>query len=175
MKEQTEIGKIKEGRYIVIDDEPCRVLGIATSKPGKHGAAKARIDAVGIFDGVKRSIVQPVSAKAYVPVVERKSGQVISIAGNTAQLMDMKDFSKFEIPIPEDKKGHVEVGKEIVYIESMGKRKIDWILFLPFFFFTVFQNYRVLRSSDLVIELVVKLWTALFLVILFLLPYKNRF
>jgi translation elongation factor P/translation initiation factor 5A len=27
------------------------------------GEAKARIDAVGIFDGVKRSIVQPVSAK----------------------------------------------------------------------------------------------------------------
>jgi translation initiation factor 5A len=125
MKEQTEIGKIKEGRYVVIEDEPCRVLGIATSKPGKHGAAKARIDAVGIFDGVKRSIVQPVSAKAYIPVVERKSGQVISIAGNTAQLMDMKDFTNFEIPIPEDRKTFVEVGKEIVYIESMGKRKID--------------------------------------------------
>ena len=125
MKEQTEIGKIKEGRYVVIEDEPCRVLGIATSKPGKHGAAKARIDAVGIFDGVKRSIVQPVSAKAYIPVVERKSGQVISIAGNTAQLMDMKDFTNFEIPIPQDRKSVVEVGKEIVYIESMGKRKID--------------------------------------------------
>ena len=43
MKEQTEIGKIKEGRYIVIEEEPCRVVSIATSKPGKHGAAKARI------------------------------------------------------------------------------------------------------------------------------------
>lgn len=125
MKEQTEIGKIKEGRYIVIEDEPCKVLGIATSKPGKHGAAKARIDAVGIFDGMKRSIVQPVSAKTYVPVVERKSGQVISISGNMAQLMDMKDFSNFEIIIPEDRKAHVEVGKEIMYIESMGKKKID--------------------------------------------------
>jgi translation initiation factor 5A len=125
MKEQTEIGKIKEGRYIVIDDEPCKVLGIATSKPGKHGAAKARIDAVGIFDGVKRSIVQPVSAKTYVPVVERKSGQVISISGNMAQLMDMKDYSNFEILVPEDKKGAIEVGKEIMYIESMGKKKID--------------------------------------------------
>jgi len=125
MKEQTEIGKIKEGRYIVIEDEPCKVLGIAMSKPGKHGAAKARIDAVGIFDGVKRSIVQPVSAKTYIPVVERKSGQVISIAGNMVQLMDMKDYSNFEIVMPEDKKGHVEVGKEIVYIESMGKKKID--------------------------------------------------
>ena len=125
MKEQTEIGKIKEGRYIVIEDEPCKVVGIATSKPGKHGAAKARIDAVGIFDGVKRSIVQPVSAKTYIPVVERKSGQVLSIAGTTAQLMDMKDFTNFEIPIPDDKKGTIEVGKEYMYIESMGKKKFD--------------------------------------------------
>ena len=125
MKEQTEIGKIKEGRYIVIDEEPCRVVGLATSKPGKHGAAKARIDAIGIFDGVKRSIVSPVSAKTYVPVVERKSGQVLSIAGNMAQLMDMKDFSNFEIPIPDEKKGTIEVGKEYMYIESMGKKKFD--------------------------------------------------
>lgn len=125
MKEQTEIGKLKEGRYIVIDDEPCKILGIATSKPGKHGAAKSRIDAVGIFDGVKRSIVQPVSAKVYVPIVERKSGQVITIAGTTAQMMDMKDYSTFEITVPEDKVAAVEVGKEIMYIESMGKKKID--------------------------------------------------
>ncbi len=125
MKEQTEIGKIKEGRYIVIDDEPCKVVGIATSKPGKHGAAKARIDAVGIFDGVKRSIVQPVSAKTYIPVVERKSGQVLSIAGNMAQIMDMKDYSNFEIVIPEDKKNLITVGKEFMYIESMGKKKFD--------------------------------------------------
>lgn len=125
MKEQTEIGKIKEGRYIVVEDEPCRVVAIATSKPGKHGAAKARIDAVGIFDGVKRSIVSPVSAKTYVPIVERKSGQVLSITGDMAQLMDMKDFSNFEVLVPEDKKGTIEVGKEYMYIESMGKKKFD--------------------------------------------------
>lgn len=125
MKEQTEIGKLKEGRYMVIDDEPCKILGISISKPGKHGAAKSRIDAVGIFDGVKRSIVQPVSAKVYVPIVERKSGQVIAISGNMAQLMDMKDYSNFEIEIPPEKAGQVEVGKEIQYIEAMGKRKLD--------------------------------------------------
>ena len=125
MKEQTEIGKLKEGRYMVIDDEPCRILGISISKPGKHGAAKSRIDAVGIFDGVKRSIVQPVSAKVYVPVVERKSGQVITITGNHIQMMDMKDFQTIEITAPEDKISQIEVGKEIMYLESLGKRKLD--------------------------------------------------
>jgi translation initiation factor 5A len=125
MKEQTEVGKLKEGRYVVIEDEPSKILGIATSKPGKHGAAKARIDAVGIFDGVKRSIVQPVSAKCYVPIVERKGAQVISIAGNVVQLMDVKDFTMFEIKATPEQLESIQAGKEVQYIESMGKRKLD--------------------------------------------------
>ncbi|MDD4254399.1 MAG: translation initiation factor IF-5A [Methanofollis sp.] len=126
MKEQTETGKLKEGRYVVVDDEPCKILGIATSKPGKHGAAKARIDVVGIFDGQKRSIVQPVSTKVYVPVVERKVGQVISITGTTVQMMDVKDFTMFEIEAPEDKIAEMEAGKEVQYIEALGKKKLDF-------------------------------------------------
>ncbi len=125
MKEQTEVGKLKEGRYVVIDEEPCKILGIATSKPGKHGAAKARVDAVGIFDGVKRSIVQPVSAKIYVPMVERKGAHVISKAGRVVQLMDVKDFTMFELTVSEEDGARIETGKDITYIESMGKRKLD--------------------------------------------------
>ncbi|MDD3976935.1 translation initiation factor IF-5A [Methanomicrobium antiquum] len=125
MKEQTEIGKLKEGRYVVIEEEPCKILGIATSKPGKHGAAKSRIDAVGIFDGVKRSIVQPVSAKTYVPIVERKSAQVISISGATVQFMDIKDFDMFELTITEEEASKLEAGTEVPYISSMGKKKLD--------------------------------------------------
>jgi len=123
MKEQTEIGKLKEGRYAVVDDEPCKILSIATSKPGKHGAAKSRIDVSGIFDNVKRSIVQPVSAKIYVPIVERRSAQVVSLAGNTLQLMDLKDYEMFEIEVQDASK--IEPGQEIPYIASMGKRKLD--------------------------------------------------
>jgi len=125
MKEQTEVGKLKEGRYMVIDDEPCKILGISVSKPGKHGAAKARFDAVGLFDGVKRSIVQPVSAKTYVPVVERKSGQVITMSGTTVTLMDMKEYNNFEMEVPPDKMDQIEMGKEIQYMEALGKRKLD--------------------------------------------------
>jgi translation initiation factor 5A len=125
MKEQTEVGKLKEGRYVVVDDEPCKILSIATSKPGKHGAAKSRIDVVGIFDGMKRSIVQPVSAKTYVPIVERKTAQVISIAGNNVQLMDVKDFEMFELVVTDEQLKKMEAGKEIAYISSMGKRKFE--------------------------------------------------
>jgi translation initiation factor 5A len=125
MKEQTEVGKLKEGRYVVVDDEPCKILSIATSKPGKHGAAKSRIDCVGIFDGVKRSIVQPVSAKTYVPIVERKTAQIISLSGNVVQFMDVKDFEMFELTVSDDQAGHLEAGKEVPYISSLGKKKLE--------------------------------------------------
>ncbi|MDV2482360.1 translation initiation factor IF-5A [Methanoculleus sp. Wushi-C6] len=125
MKEQTEVGKLKEGRYVVVEDEPCKIVSIATSKPGKHGAAKSRIDCIGIFDGVKRSIVQPVSAKTYVPIVERKMAQVISIAGTTLQLMDVKDFEMFELTVAEEQASGLEPGQEIPYISSMAKKKLE--------------------------------------------------
>lgn len=125
MKQQADIGSIKEGKYILIDDEPCTVVSVQHSKPGKHGAAKARIDAIGLFDGSKRSLVQPVGAKTYVPIVERKSAQVLSIAGDVAQLMDTADFSTFELKIPEELKDRVKQGEEIQYISSMGKMKIQ--------------------------------------------------
>lgn len=60
-----------------------------------------------------------------MPVVERKSGQVITITGNHIQMMDMKDFQTIEITAPEDKISQIEVGKEIMYLESLGKRKLD--------------------------------------------------
>jgi len=122
MKQQAEIRQLKEGGYVIIDDEPCEIVSMSVSKPGKHGAAKARIDAIGIFDGQKRSIVQPVTAKTYIPIVERKRAQVISVTGNVAQLMDLTTYETFELTVPEGME--LEPGKEIVYIESLTKRKI---------------------------------------------------
>jgi translation initiation factor 5A len=125
MKEQTEIRTLKQGRYIIIDDEPSTIVNLEKSKPGKHGSAKARIDAIGVFDGQKRSIVSPVSAKIYVPIVERKGAQILSVLGNVAQLMDLNDYSTFEIEIPQEHMGKLEAGKDVTYLESMGKRKLD--------------------------------------------------
>ncbi|MBO8181579.1 MAG: translation initiation factor IF-5A [Archaeoglobus sp.] len=122
MKTQAEVRQLKEGGYVVIDDEPCEIVSMSVSKPGKHGAAKARIDAIGIFDKQKRSIVQPVTAKIYIPIVERKRAQVISVVNQVAQLMDLETYETFELTVPEGM--DLEAGKEIVYIESMGKRKI---------------------------------------------------
>ncbi|MCW7077237.1 MAG: translation initiation factor IF-5A [Candidatus Syntrophoarchaeum sp.] len=125
MKEQVEVRSLKKGKYIMVDDEPCVIVGHSTSKPGKHGSAKARMDVIGIFDNQKRSVVQPVTAKVHVPIVERKTGQVLSVNGNIVQLMDMGDYSTIEIETTDEMIEKIEVGKEIPYITSMGKYKIE--------------------------------------------------
>ena len=125
MKVQVEIKELKEGKYVIVDDEPCVIKSITKSKPGKHGSAKARIDVIGIFDKQKRSIIGPVSDKTYVPIVERKNAQVLSISGEVAQLMDMGDFSTFEMKIPEEYKERIIEGEEVSYLTAMGKMKFD--------------------------------------------------
>ncbi|MCS3924012.1 translation initiation factor IF-5A [Methanosalsum natronophilum] len=125
MKEQIDVKELKEGRYVILDDEPCVVKSISKSKPGKHGSAKARVEAVGIFDNQKRSLIGSVSSKIFAPIVERKSAQVLSITDDIAQLMDMDDYTTFELEIPADLKDKVKEGEEISYITSMGKMKID--------------------------------------------------
>ena len=43
-----EIKTLKQGKYLVLGGEASKITSISTSSPGKHGAAKARIEAVGI-------------------------------------------------------------------------------------------------------------------------------
>jgi translation initiation factor 5A len=125
MKEVAEVRELKVGRYVLIDEEPCKIMSISTSKPGKHGEAKARIDAVGIFDEQKRSVVHPVKHKVRIPIIDKRSAQILALLGaDVVQLMDMETYETFDMPIPEELKGQLEPGKEILYLQAMGKRKI---------------------------------------------------
>lgn len=124
MKELAEVRTLRVNRYMIINDEPCKIMSISTSKPGKHGEAKARIEAIGIFDGQKRSIVHPVRHKVHVPMIDKRSAQVLALMGDTIQLMDLDTYETFEMPIPNEFKSQLKPGKEIQYLEALGKKKI---------------------------------------------------
>ncbi len=115
MAGSSPISKLKPGNFIEIDGEPCKVLRITLSKPGKHGSTKARIDAVGIFDNRKRNLLKPSSGDVPVPLIEKKNGQVVTVSGTIAQIMDLEDYSTFEASIPEEMQGKVQAGKEVLY------------------------------------------------------------
>jgi translation initiation factor 5A len=122
--QEAEVRELKVGRYILIDDSPCKIMEITMSKPGKHGEAKGRIVAIGIFDNQKHSVVYPVKHKVKVPIIEKKNAQVLSVANKEAQLMDSETFETFVIPLEDDIVDRVKPGTEISYWEAMGKRKI---------------------------------------------------
>ncbi|MGC8546143.1 MAG: translation initiation factor IF-5A [Thermoplasmata archaeon] len=119
-----EVRELKENKYILIDEEPSKIVEITTSKPGKHGEAKARIVAIGIFDGQKRSVVYPTKHKVKVPIIEKKTAQVLSISQNEGLFMDMETYEQFNLEIPEEFRDKIKSGTEVEYWESMGKRKL---------------------------------------------------
>ena len=121
---QAEVRELKVNRYVLIEDEPCKIVSISTSKPGKHGEAKARIEAIGIFDGQKRSIVHPVKHKVQVPMIDKRKGQVLSIMGDEVQIMDLDTYETFNLHMQDEYRDQIEAGQEIMYLEAMGRRMI---------------------------------------------------
>ena len=128
MSKPASLSDVKIGSYIIIDGEPCKIIEYDKSKPGKHGSAKARVVATGVFDGSKHSLVSPVSAGIEIPMIEKQTGQVISINKEQGiiQLMDMETFETFDSPPPDDEEINNKLieGGEVEYWKVLGKTKI---------------------------------------------------
>jgi translation initiation factor 5A len=125
MSKPMELGALKVGSYIIIDGEPCRIMSYTKSKPGKHGSAKARIVAIGVFDEAKRTLVKPVSAQIEVPIIEKKAGQVIALLPAAVQVMDLETYEILEAPLPEEEiRSKLASGIEVEYWRILGRTRI---------------------------------------------------
>ncbi|HLE75002.1 MAG TPA: translation initiation factor IF-5A [Candidatus Bathyarchaeia archaeon] len=126
MTKPIDVGSLRVGGYMIIDNEPCHIVDITKSKPGKHGSAKARIVAIGVFDGQKRQFVKPVDSNTEVPIIDKRAGQVFAVNPNGVQIMDLETYEYLDAPFPqeEDLKAKLVAGAEIEYWKIMGRMKI---------------------------------------------------
>jgi len=131
MSKPADLGSLKIGSYILLPvsdqptGEPCRISEYDTSKPGKHGSAKARIVGVGVFDNQKRPHVGPVSMQIHVPLIDKRTGQVISMSGDITQIMDSETFETIDVTMIDDEiKGKIENSQNVEYWKVMGRTKI---------------------------------------------------
>ncbi|MDH7563363.1 MAG: translation initiation factor IF-5A [Candidatus Bathyarchaeota archaeon] len=126
MSKPVDVGSLRVGGYMIVDGEPCHIVDITKSKPGKHGSAKARIVAIGVFDGVKRSIVKPVDLNAEVPIIDKRMGQIFAVNPMGVLIMDLETYEYLDAPFPEDVelKAKLTPGAEIEYWKILGKMKI---------------------------------------------------
>jgi len=123
-KKVVEVKTLKVGKYVILDGEASKIVNIQTSSPGKHGAAKARIDAIGIFDNQKRNIVKPVDSKIDIPIIDKRTAQVLALMGSDVQLMDLENYETFEVPIPKELRDDLIEGAEVGYIVALGNKKL---------------------------------------------------
>ena len=118
---------LKKGTYIVMDGLACIVKDTSVSRPGKHGHAKVRIEAVGIVDGKKRQIVMPGHDNVDVPIIDKLNAQVLSISGKVANVMDMESYETFDIEIPEELQKDVKEGVVVLYWDILGDKVMKQI------------------------------------------------
>lgn len=122
------VGSMQKGNYIIIEDAACVITGTQTSRPGKHGHAKVRLQAIGLIDGKKRDIVMPGHDDVPVPVVGKKNAQVLSIAGDAANVMDMETYETFDMAIPEELKEKLGAGDVVLYWEILNDKVMKQIM-----------------------------------------------
>lgn len=106
---------LKQGRYVVFDDVAYIVKSVQTSRTGKHGHAKCRIEASGAVDNRKIVKIIPAHDKVDVPIIEKKTAQVLSVSGDSANVMDMESYETFDLKIPDELKNEVKENKSVVY------------------------------------------------------------
>lgn len=124
---QTTAGSLKQGSSVVFDGIACTVKRVDKGKTGKHGSAKCRIEAIGMIRGEKIIKVMPASDKVDVPIIDKKNAQVLSIQDDTANVMDMESYETFDIKIPEELKGQVVEGCQVLYWIILGEKIIKQV------------------------------------------------
>ncbi len=129
MSRPADLGSVKEGSYIILDGEPCKVVSREHFKPGKHGSAKVRLVAISLFTGSKKSYVSPAESRVDIPMIDKRSGQITSVTNDSVQLMDLETFEVFETPKPTPEEmaeltGNLAPGAEVEYWSMLGRKRI---------------------------------------------------
>ncbi len=115
-------GSLKPGNYVIFEGAAYIVKSIQISKTGKHGHAKARIEAIGIMDDKKVIKLMPGHDAVDVPIIEKKNAQVLSIQDGKATVMDIDSYETFEMKIPKDMEEQVHEGSQILYWTVMNDK-----------------------------------------------------
>ena len=110
-----DAGSMKSGSVMLIDGVACKVVDNQISRPGKHGHAKCRITGVGLLDDKKRVIVMPGHDSVDIPIIGKKTAQVLSIIDDVANVMDAETYETFDMKIPHELKDQVVEGCNILY------------------------------------------------------------
>ncbi len=122
-----EVASLKAGRYMMMDGRACEIKDMEWSAPGKHGHAKYRVTAIDMLTGAKKMGIYTSHDSVEVPMIEKKTAQVLSVTGSKAQVMDMTTYETVEVEVPDEFKEKVQPNVEVTFWEIMDKKIIKQV------------------------------------------------
>lgn len=120
--------ELRTGSFIEIEKDFYVVKSIETSKTGKHGHAKCRIEANSLTGGKKKVLVVPGHERFEVPMIDKRKAQVLSVHGDTTSVMDLESYENFDLDIPEEFKEEIKEQTNVEYWDIEGTKIIKRIL-----------------------------------------------
>ena len=107
----------RKGSYLMINDRPCKIIEMSTSKTGKHGHAKCKFMGKDIFDYSQHESVQTSTHNVDLPEITRKEYQLSDIADDDyVSMMDDNAEIRSDLKLPEN-----ELGKNIKKLFELGE------------------------------------------------------
>lgn len=114
----------KPGVTILVEGVAYIVKSNDISKSGRHGHAKCRIEAESILDGKKKVFTIAGHNRFECPMISKKNGQVLSIIGDKANIMDLETYETIELPVSEELKEQIKDGDQVEYWDVEGIKMI---------------------------------------------------
>lgn len=114
----------RSGNIILVDGEPYTIKSNDISKTGKHGSAKCRIEAIGVFSAKKKVMAVPGHERFDVPNVEKRKYQVLEVSENNVSAMDLESYETIDLPVNEELRGSIQPEKTVEVWDVEGKKAI---------------------------------------------------
>ena len=67
-------------------------------------------------------MIKPGHDNVEVPIIDKRTANVLSISGNTANVMDIETYETFDITIEEELKAECAEGVNILYWQILGDK-----------------------------------------------------
>ena len=100
-----QASSLRKGGYIVINEHPCRIVGMTICKTGKHGAGKVHFTALDIFTSKKIEMLESSTHNVTVPLVSKTEFTLVDIDDNRLSLMNDLGEMKEDLNLPSGELG----------------------------------------------------------------------
>ena len=117
-----QLSRLKKGSYLLHRGEPYEVIDMGIVVTGTHSHSKTKATVKGVFSGTTEILIKSHHETVEELDIIRKKATVISISGESIQVMDSVSFETKDgvAEYPND----ISEGDEITYIDFNNQVKI---------------------------------------------------